>query len=590
MKQFFKFMFASLLGFIIGSFLLFFLMLGMVASIASLSKRDSVTVSPKSVLHLSFESEVVDRGGQNPLENADFLSLSLGRTVGLNDIINNLKKAAEDENIEGVFLDLGIARAGWATISEIRQALQEFRESGKFIVSYGEAYTQNAYYLASVADKIYLHPEGGIDFRGLNAELMFFKNMLDRLGIDAQVVRHGKFKSAGEPFFLEGMSDENRQQITEYIGSIWNNLMGDIAESRGLTINKLNQVADEFLTRNPTLAMEWGMIDGIRHRDEVYAEINELLGIEGEEKPELIALGRYARAPLPKSMVVPRSRDKVAVIYASGNILPGKGGEQTIGSAGMAEAIRQARLDPTVKAIVFRINSPGGSAMASDVILREIRLAAEEKTVIASMGDVAASGGYYIACAADLIVASPTTITGSIGVFGMIPNMQDFFNQKLGITFDNVKTNEFADLATVTRPLTQTERDLIQEEIERVYETFIGHVADGRNMPVSAIDELGQGRVWSGSEARNIGLVDEFGGLSHAIERAVEMAGLETYRIVEYPARKDFLTRLMEDFGGIQERMIEKRLGIAYRYYKQVEEINQMTGILARMPYDIILE
>ena len=590
MKQFFKFMFASLLGFIIGSFLLFFVLIGMVVSIASFSKRDTVVVSPNSVLHLSFDSEVVDRGGQNPFESADFFSMSLGRTVGLNDILNNIKKATEDENIDGIFLDLGIARAGWATLSEIREALLAFRESGKFIVSYAEAYGQSAYYLASVADKVYLHPEGGVDFRGLNAELMFFKNMLDRLGIDAQVIRHGKFKSAGEMFFLESMSEENREQVSAYIGSIWNNVMAGIAESRGLTINTLNEVADAFSSRNPEMAMESGLIDGIMHRDEVYDTINELLGKETDKKPELVTLGNYAKAPLPKSMLAQRGRDRIAVIYASGNILPGKGGEQTIGSESMAEAIRQARLDESVKAIVFRINSPGGSAMASDVILREVKLASAEKPVIASMGDVAASGGYYIACAADLIVANPTTITGSIGVFGMIPNMQDFFNQKLGITFDNVKTNEFADLATVTRPLTQTETALIQEEIERIYETFLDHVAQGRNMPVSAIDELGQGRVWSGSEARKNGLVDEYGGLMYAIGQAADMAGLETYRIVEYPTRKDLLTRIMEDFGGVQERWIQKRLGTAYHYYRQVEEINQMTGIMARMPYDIILE
>jgi protease IV len=589
MKQFFKFMFASLLGFIIGSVLLFFLLIGMVVSIASFSKRDTVVVSPNSVLHLSFDSEVVDRGGQ-PFESADFFSMSLGGTTGLNDILSNLKKAGEDENIDGVFLDLGIARAGWATISEIREALLAFRESGKFIVAYGEVYGQSAYYLASVADKIYLHPEGGVDFRGLNAELLFFKNMLDRLGIDAQVIRHGKYKSAGEMFFLESMSEENREQVSSYIGSIWNNIMADVAESRGLTINALNEVANTFSSRNPEMAMESGLIDGIMHRDEVFDAINELLGKETNEKPELITLSNYAKAPLPKSLVAQRGRDRIAVIYASGNILPGQGGAQTIGSAGMAEAIREARLDETVKAIVFRINSPGGSAMASDVILREVKLAAAEKPVIASMGDVAASGGYYIACGADLIVASPTTITGSIGVFGMIPNMQDFFNQKLGITFDNVKTNVFADLATITRPLTQTETDLIQEEIERVYETFIGHVAEGRNMPVSTIDDLGQGRVWSGSEARKIGLVDEYGGLSYAIDQAVEMAGLETYRIVEFPTRKDLLTRLMEDFGGVQERWIKKRLGTAYHYYRQVEEVNQMTGIQARMPYDIILD
>lgn len=590
MKQFFKFMFASMLGFFLSFLVVLFIFFGMLASLASFTKKDAVQVPAKSVLHLNFEAEVVDRGGQNPFENMDFMSLSPGQTIGLNDLITNLEKAAEDENIEGIFLDLGMVRAGWATITEIREALTKFKESGKFIISYGEAYSQNAYYLASISDEIYLNPEGAVDFRGINAELFFLKNMLDRLGIDPQVIRHGKYKSAGEIFFLEKMSPENREQTMAYVGSIWNNIMGDIAASRGLSVNHLNQVADGFLTRNPTLAMEWDMIDGIMHRDEILANLNEKLGQEPDEEPSLINLEKYGRAPLPKSMTSPRSREKVAVVYASGNILPGDGGERTIGSAGMSKAIREARLDTTVKAIVFRINSPGGSALASDVILREVLLAAKEKPVIASMGDVAASGGYYIACGADLILASPSTITGSIGVFGMIPNMQDFFNQKLGITFDNVKTNEFADLASVSRSLTPREEALIQEEIERVYETFIGHVARGRNMPVSAIDEMGQGRVWSGAEARQNGLVDEFGGLSYAIEKAVEMAGLDDYRVVEYPTRKDFLTKLIEDLGGVQERMIQKRLGSAYHYYKQVEEINRMTGIMARMPYEITLE
>lgn len=582
-------MFASMLGFLLSSVLLFFIFFGILVSIASLSSRDSVEVAKQSVLRLDFNTEVVDRGGRGPFDDFDFMSFSAGSAIGLNDLINNLKKAKEDENIEGVFLDLTSVRAGWASVGEIRKALLDFKESGKFIISYGETYSQNAYYLATVADGIYLHPEGVIDFRGINAELVFLKNMLEKLGIDPQVIRHGEYKSVGEPFFLEKMSDENREQIMSYIGSIWNNMLSDMAISRGVSANHLNEVADAFKTRNASLAYENGMIDGIMHRDEILAYINEKLDKEADEKISFISLGRYDKAPLPKSMVKPRSRDKVAVIYASGNILPGEGGERIIGT-GMAKAIREARLDESVKAIVFRINSGGGSALVSDIILREVQLAAEEKPVVASMGDVAASGGYYIACAAHKIIASPTTITGSIGVFGMIPNMQNFFNQKLGITFDNAKTNELADLASISRPLTSREEEIIRESIEQVYDTFIQHVANGRDLPVTTVDELGRGRVWSGAEAKQNGLIDDYGGLTRAIEVAVELAELEDYRVVELPARKDFFARIMEDFGGIQERMLQKRLGAAYHYYRQVEEYNQMTGILARMPYDIFVE
>ncbi len=589
MKQFFKFMFASMLGFLLSSVLLFFIFIGILASIASFSSRDSVEVDKKSVLHLDFKTEIVDRGGRGPFDDFDFMSFSTSSAIGLNDLINNLKKAKEDENIEGVLLDLTTVRSGWASVGEIREALLDFKESGKFVISYGETYSQNAYYLASVSDGIYLHPEGVIDFRGINAELLFLKNMLDRLGIDPQIIRHGEYKSVGEPFFLEQMSDENREQIMSYIGSIWNNMLSDIAVSRGVSANHLNEVADAFNTRNATLALDNGMIDGIMHRDEILAYINDKLGQEEDEKINFVGLGRYTKAPLPKSMVKPRSRDKVAVIYASGNILPGEGGERVIGTS-MARAIREARLDDSVKAIVFRINSGGGSALVSDIILREVQLAAEAKPVVASMGDVAASGGYYIACAADKIIASPTTITGSIGVFGMIPNMQDFFNQKLGITFDNAKTNELSDLASISRPLTNREEEIIRESIEQVYETFIQHVAKGRDLPVTTVDELGRGRVWSGAEAKQNGLIDDYGGLTRAIEVAVELAELEDYRLVELPARKDFFARIMEDFGGVQERMLQKRLGAAYHYYRQVEEYNQMTGILARMPYDIYAE
>jgi protease-4 len=590
MKQFFKFMFASMLGFFLASIVLFFIFIGMLASLASFSKKEVVQIKPKTLLHLTLNNEIVDRGGGNPFDTFDFMNFQTTSATGLNDLLRHLKKAKNDQNIDGIFLDMTLMQAGWSTIDEIRQALKDFKESGKFIVAYGESFTQNAYYLASVADKIYLHPEGMLDFRGLNSELVFFKNMLEKLGIEPQVIRHGKFKSAAEPFFLERMSPENREQILAYVSSIWNNVVKDIADSRGLSINHLNDVANGFNSRNATLALEWQMIDGIMHRDELLEELRERLDLEKASDIEFVTLGKYANVPESKESRGVRSRDKIAVIYGSGGIISGQGNERNMGSDRIAAAIREARLDTSVKAIVFRINSPGGSALASDVILREVKLASEVKPVIASMGDVAASGGYYVAAAADMIIASPNTITGSIGVFGLVPNMQNFFNKKLGITFDNVKTNEYADLMTVTRPLTRNERAMIQEMVEQVYETFTGHVSEGRGLTVAMVDSIGQGRVWSGAEALQLGLVDEFGGLNYAIEKAAEKAELENYRIVEFPSRKDFLTRIMEDFGGTQEIFVKRRLGEAYHYYKQVEKASEMTGILTRLPYDVIIE
>ncbi len=590
MRQFFKFMFASMLGFLITFVVILLIMTGIIASIASRTSRDTVDVAEKSVLHLTLTTEIVDRGGGNPFESFDFASFSPSRPIGLNNLLDNLEKAEADDNIEGIFLDMSMIPAGWSTIDELRKALKTFKESGKFIVAYGETYMQNAYYLSSVADEIYLHPEGVIDFRGINSELFFLKNMLDRLGIDPQVIRHGEYKSAGEPFFREDMSEENREQVRSYVGAIWNNVLGDIATSRGLTVNHLNEVADGLYTRNATLALEWDMIDGIAYRDEIMDMFRERLELDADDDDiEFVSYSDYKRAPIPESLITPRSSNKLAMVYGSGNIISGQGGDRVIGSERIAGAIREARRDTTVKAIVFRINSPGGDALASDVILREVVLASQEKPVVATMGDVAASGGYYIASRADWIMANPSTITGSIGVFGMIPNMQEFFDDKLGITFDNVKTNRFADMGSVTKPLSDEEREIIQESIGRIYETFIEHVAEGRDIPVSAVDELGRGRVWSGTEAKRNGLIDEFGGLEAAMEKAAELADIEDYRITEYPKRKDLFTQIMEDFGGIKENILKRNLGDHYRYYRQIEEARDMTGILTRMPYDIDL-
>ncbi|HSV88628.1 MAG TPA: signal peptide peptidase SppA [Bacteroidales bacterium] len=588
MKQFFKFMLASMVGVFLAFVVLFFVLLGMLASVAALAKREEVVIESNTVLHLKLNQQIADRSTENPFEDFGFGGLQGISTFGLNDILKNIRKAQNDPNIAGIFLDLNTVQAGWATLGEIKAALDTFSTSGKFVVAYSETLTQKAFYLAASAEQIFLNPAGMIDFRGLNTQLVFFKNMLDNLGIEPQVIRHGKFKSAAEPFFLERMSPENREQISSYVNSIWGEILGDISEDKELTVEHLNQVADGFFTRNAALALEWQMIDSIKHRDEVYVELSRRLGIENPEDIEFVTLQRYSRVAEPTR--IPRSRNKIAVVYGSGAIISGRGSDQQMGSDPIAAAIREARLDTAVKAIVFRVNSPGGSALASEVIHREVKLASKVKPVIVSMGDVAASGGYYVATHATKIIANPTTITGSIGVFGLIPNMQNFFNRELGITFDNVKTNRYSDLITINRPLTASEKRLIQDQVESVYDTFVGHVADGREMRVSLVDSLGQGRVYSGVEAKQLGLVDKLGGLNIAIQQAAEEANLADFRIVELPARRDFFTMLTEGFATMQETALRNKLGSAYHYYRQVRNVSEISGILTRMPFDVIID
>jgi len=588
MKQFFKFMFASMVGVLLAIAILFMFLMGIMASVATLAQREEVTIKPNTVLHLKLNENIVDRREETPFEDFNFGEIQGVSTLGLNDILKNIRKAQNDPNIAGIFLDLSTVQAGWATLDEIKAAIDTFRTSGKFVVAYGETLTQKAYYLATNADKIYLNPAGMIDFRGLNTQLVFFKNLLDKLGIEPQVIRHGKFKSAAEPFFLERMSFENREQISAYVNSIWDEVLGDISSNREITVDRLNLIADGFLSRNPALALEHQLIDGIKHRDEVYKELQGRLGLEDSENIEFVTFGRYRRVAEPPQ--VPRSRNKIAVVYGMGVIVPGRGAGQQMGSDRIAAAIREARLDTAVKAIVFRVNSPGGSALASEVIHREVKLASQVKPVIVSMGDVAGSGGYYVATHATRIIANPSTITGSIGVFGLIPNMQNFFNRELGITFDNVKTNRYSDILTVSRPLTASEKRLIQEEVERIYDTFVGHVADGRDMRVSLVDSLGQGRVYSGIQAKDLGLVDELGGLNEAIAMAVAEANLADFRIVELPARRDFFAMLTEGFATMQDAALRNKMGNAYNYYRQVKNIGEISGFLTRMPYDVIVD
>lgn len=576
-----------MLGFFLMFLIFFFIMMGIIMSVASFSKKEVVVVPKNTVLHLKFDEEVADRSSNNPFSNLNVFNLKSSDTPGLNEILESLKKAKDDENIKGIYLDLGTVPSGIATVEEIRNALIDFKKSGKFIICYGEVFTQKAYYLASVADKIYLNPEGIIDFKGLNGEVMFYKGLLEKLDVDVQIIRHGKFKSAVEPFIYDKMSEPNKEQTLKYLTSIWDHLLDGISTYRKISKDDLNAIADSFSIKKAADAVTYKLADKLMYKDELLAELRTKLGLGDNDKISMLSLSKYVDAP-NKNKKASTSKNKIAVIYALGSIESGKGDDKTIGSEKISEAIRKARLDSTVKAIVLRVNSPGGSALASDVIWREVLLAKKVKPVVASMGDVAASGGYYISCAATKIVADPTTITGSIGVFGMVPNLKGLFNNKLGITVDNVKTNNYADFGTTYRPLTESEKDIYQVDVENIYQTFITHVAEGRGMTTDQVDSIGQGRVWSGADALKIGLIDEFGGLEKAIEVAAKLAKIEDYKIQSLPAQKELIEQILESLqGGSDETFLKAQLGETYEYYKYIQGIKNMKGVQARMPYSI---
>lgn len=588
MKQFFKFMFASMTGSFILIVILFFIFMGMVLSVASLSKKEVVIVPANSVLQLKLNEEIADRSSSNPFNNFDFSSFNTTKSPGLNEILQNIKKAKTDDNIKGIFLDLGTIPSGIATIEEIRNALLDFKSSKKFIISYSEEYTQKAYYIASVSDKIYLYPEGALDFKGLNGEVMFFKGLLDKLDVDVQILRHGKFKSAVEPFVLDKMSEPNKEQTLKYISGIWNQMLEGISESRKMSVAQLNGIADSFKIQKAQDAVTYKLVDKLMYKDELLAELRNLLGIGKKEKINSISLQKYTSVP-DKTKKIHKTKDKIAVIYALGEIVSGKGDDETIGSDRISEAIRKARLDSAVKAIVLRVNSPGGSALASDVIWREVTLSKKTKPVVVSMGDVAASGGYYIACAATRIVADPTTLTGSIGVFGLIPNLKGLYNNKLGVSFDNVKTNNYADIGSTYRPLTKSEENIYQTSVENIYETFITHVAEGRGMTKEKVDSIGQGRVWNGVDAIKIGLIDEFGGLEKSIEIAAKLAKIEEYKIQSLPAQKDPFTQIMEELSGesTDQTILKNKLGELFEFYNYIQYVKNTKGVQARIPYTI---
>jgi protease IV len=584
MKQFFKFTLASMLGFLLAGILLLLVTIGIIVSAVSMSSKETVVVPDKTILMVSLDQAFTDRTSDNPFAHLNFSNPEASRQLGLNDILATLRKAATDSKIRGIYMELSDVPAGQASLEEIRQALVEFKKSGKFIVSYSEGYTQKSYYLASVSDKIYLNPAGDMAFKGMVGQVMFFKGLLDKIDVEAQVIRHGKFKSAVEPFTLTKMSDASKVQTLTFISGMWNHMLEGISSSRKIPVEELNAIAGEYKVQKPEDAVALRMVDKLMYKDEVLDELKARVDVKESKDIRFMRLGKYAKAADTKKQ---EGSESIAVIYASGNIVSGEGDESSIGSEGISKAIRKARLDDKVKAVVLRVNSPGGSALASDVIWREMLLTKKAKPVVVSMGDVAASGGYYISCAADKIFASPNTITGSIGVFGIIPNLQKMFSQNLGITFDEVKTNPYADFIPVTRPMNDAEKKIMTGNIETIYSTFITHVAEGRKLTVAQVDSIGQGRVWSGVDAKRIGLIDEFGGLQDAIAEAAKLAKLKTYRINSLPEQKDTFDQLMETFSDDNTTVfLKKELGASYPYFKYLSQMSRMEGIQALMPYE----
>jgi protease-4 len=586
MKDFFKFVFASMLGFILSFFVVFLLLIVLITAVVSTAGSDGkVSVASNSVLHVSLDYPIKERTDKNPFSELSFLGLESKKKLGLNEILQGIEEAKSDDHIKGIYLDASSLESGMATMEEIRNALLDFKKSGKFIIAYSEVYSQGAYYLATAADKIYLNPEGMIDFRGLSSEIMFFKGALDKLDIEAQIIKVGTYKSAVEPFILDKMSEPNKQQVTSFLGSMYDHFLSEISKSRKIPKNTLFSLADSAKIRAPKDALTYKMVDGLKYKDEVLDELKKLTKIDKKKEIKSVSLEEYAPTEGEKEE---SSQNRIAVIYANGEIMSGEGNDETIGSERISRAIRKARTDDKVKAIVLRVNSPGGSALASDVIWRETVLAKKSKPVIVSMGDLAASGGYYIACAADSIFAQPNTITGSIGVFGIIPNMQKFFNNKLGITFDGVKTGKFADLGTVSRPLTEAERMIIQLEVNKTYDTFTKKVAEGRKKSQSYIDSIGQGRVWSGSEALQRGLVDRLGNIDDAIASAAKKAKIKDFKIVNYPAQVDPIKSLFDNSADkVKAYFVKRELGDNFIYYEQMRSALNLSGVQARIPYNI---
>lgn len=571
---------ASILGTLIALGILF--MMFIVIAMA-FGESEKVVVKGNTVLEIKLDALVKDYAPKGNDFLDEFFTFA-DEKLGLNEIINAIENAKNDENIVGISINTVDVKAGISQTQAIRNKLEEFKESGKFIMAYADVYNQKSYYLSSVADSIFMNPLGGIDFKGLSSEVLFFKDLQDKSGVKLEVIRHGKYKSAVEPFLYNKMSDENREQITTFLQSIWGELLADISKSRNKSIEELNIIADNLWARNATLAIENSIVDDAVYLDEYETKLKIASGIVADAELFKISLSNYISTG--KGRVTSTSANKIAVIYAQGEIIYGKGNEDLIGQELIIEALRKARKDKNVKAIVLRINSPGGSALASELIWRELELTKKELPLVVSMGDLAASGGYYIACNADRIFAEPTTISGSIGVFGALPNISKLAAD-IGINAEQVSTNKSPNYS-LFEPITDEFRAVTTEGVEDIYTAFVARVSAGRNMSVQAVDGIAQGRVWSGVDALQNGLVDELGNLDDAVKYAAELAAIVDYKVRNYPDYKLNLGDKLSSFPFMKtkEKAMIEALGLGnYKTYQTIKQFSEIKGIQARMPF-----
>jgi len=580
MGQFFKTVAAVVLGIFLFTIIGFFILIGIVAGV---NKEKKVEISSNSVLLLDVNYLIKEQTVEGSLSYTDLSALTK-KTYGLTDLTKAISKAKNDNNIKGIYLPLGAYMNGMATTEVLRDALIDFKKSGKFVISYGDIATQKSYYLASVADKIYMNPKGFIELSGFGTRLTFFKGLLDKLGIEVQAFHRGKFKSAFDPFVRTEVSEANRDQITALLTDVYSHFLDKVSASRHINRTDLNMYIDSLMIQNPGDAYRYKMIDGVRYYDEVLAEMAEKSGISKDAKLNFVKLKEYNETPVQSA--VNFSNANIAVVYAQGDIVDGQGTDDNIGGDKYASIFRKLRTDDNIKAVVLRINSGGGSALASEVIWREVELTNKQKPVIVSFGDVAASGGYYIACPGSRIFAQANSITGSIGVFGLIPNAKGLFADKLGITFDEVKITKHSVTNAGIRPLDDFESKVIQRNIDSTYETFLNRVATGRRQSFNDIEEKAEGRVWSGKAAIKIGLVDELGGLNEAINYAIKKSNSKDYKVIEYPEEKDLMNKVLDGINDEAEsKILEKEFGAEYKQLVQLKELLQTKSIQARMPY-----
>ena len=596
MKSFFKYVLATIVGLlltcVLSSLICFFFFVGIISSL----QTEPTTIDENTILKLTLTEEIPDKI-TNELSYFDFQNFRTKEVLGLNDILKDIDKAKNDDKIKGIYLELSNINAGLSTIEEIRNKLIDFKKSGKFIIAYSCGYSQGAYYLASVSDKIFLNPQGAVEWKGLNMQVMFYSGLLEKLGVEMQIFRHGQYKSAIEPFINKEMSEANKKQSITLIQSIWDDICTKVSSSRGISVEKLNTIADNLSALKAESAMDDKIVDGLKYYDEILDELQTLSGNKDDEEDMFVTLGKYHKsASFSKKINVSEktSEDKIAVVFAEGEIVDGEESNNNIAGDDFAAIFRKVREDKDIKAVVLRVNSPGGSGLASEIIWREVKLTKDVKPVVVSMGNYAASGGYYISCPANYIYAQANTITGSIGVFGTMPNIKTLAEDKIGITVDGVKTNEHSDFGNIFRPVNDAERTFIQNNVEEFYETFISRVSEGRNIDKAQVDSIGQGRVWSGVNALEINLIDSIGGLNDALKKAVELAKIKdnNYSLKEYPEKKsifeDFMTGLEMK---VSENKIKKLIGDEnYFNYKTIERMKNSIGIQSRLEYDIILK